>query len=280
MEDTPTFSEVIAKTGQKAFTLAFALGSFAGCEPAWGAQEPLDSPKIINNIRDAQALGAEFIVATGGALGPYLEHLCGTQDALLGAYKKVLDTVGTNHLDVDVEAPVNLDIMNGALAALQRERPDVTVSFTLPVQGDDYGLTNALGVDVLKSAKAKGVRVDIVNGMTMEYPSSLPFGDSAIAAGNAILGQLKTVWPEKSDQQLRGMLGITPMLGRNVNGRVFEPQHARQVVDWAKQNSIGLLAFWSIARDNGRCPGGAVSPTCSSVSQEELEFTNIFKAYA
>lgn len=101
----------------------------------------------------------------GGALGPYLEHLCGTAAELAEAYKIVLDTVGTNHLDVDVEAPVNLDIMNQALRMVQQERPNTTVSFTLMIQGEDYGLTPALGVDVLNHAVRTGVRVDTVNAM-------------------------------------------------------------------------------------------------------------------
>jgi chitinase len=100
----------------------------------------------------------------GGALGPYLEHLCGSPEALAVAYKTVLDVVGTNHLDVDVEAPVDLRIMNEALASVQRERPNTTVSFTMMIQGEDYGLTPSLGVDVLKDAVQRGVRVDTVNG--------------------------------------------------------------------------------------------------------------------
>lgn len=279
LEVKPTLSEVIAQTGQKVFTLAFALGGGAGCEPLWGAMDPIDDPKHLDVIRAAQSQGAEFVIATGGAVGPYLEHMCLTPETLATAYKKVLDTVKATHLDVDIEASVNLDVMNKALAQVQRERPEVTVSFTLPVQGDDYGLTPALGVDVLKSAKANGVRVDIVNAMAMEYPSALPWGQSVINAGIATMGQMAEIWPEKSQAQLRKMLGITPMIGRNMSGKIFELAHARQLVEWANNEHIGLLAFWSIGRDNGRCPGGGVSPTCSSISQDEYEMTKIFQGF-
>jgi len=275
----PDLLQVMSKTGQKAFTLAFALGGSQGCVPLWGAMEPLDAPDMIDPIRQAQAQGAEFIIATGGAVGPYLEHLCTTVDSLANAYRTVLDTVRTTHIDVDVEAPINLDVMNKALAQVQRERPEVTVSFTMPVQGDDYGLTIDLGVNVLKSAKANGVRVDIVNAMTMEYPSQLDWGQSVINAGIATLGQMKEIWPEKSEAQLKKMLGITPMIGRNMNGKIFELRHAQQLVNWANENHIGLLAFWSIGRDNGSCPGGGVSPTCSSIAQDDLEMTKIFQGF-
>jgi hypothetical protein len=279
--ERPTLTEVARATGQKVFTLAFALGSSAGCEPAWGGTVPLDEPRIINEVRALKAMGGDVIVATGGAMGPYLETICGSQGALATAYRKILDTVGTSHLDVDVEASIPTDMVNKALAQVQRERPGTTVSYTLMVQGDDYGLTPALGVDVLKNAKANGVNVTIVNPMTMEFGSSRAnWGDAVIAAANSTLRQMKTeIWPEKSDAALRRMLGVTPMIGRNFNGRVFDQSHARQLVDWATGNAIGLLAFWSVGRDNGGCPGGGVSPTCSSISQSQYEFTNIFTGF-
>lgn len=45
-----------------------------------------------------------------------------------------------------------MDNMNGALKILQGEMPDLTISYTMMVQGDDYGITDALGVEVLKNA--------------------------------------------------------------------------------------------------------------------------------
>jgi len=100
--------------------------------------------------------------------------------------------------------------------------------------------------------------------MTMEYPSSLPWGDAVIGAANATLGQLRTIYPEKTEEQIRKMLGITPMLGRNVNGRKFEIEHAHQLVAWANENKIGYLSFWSLSRDNGDCMD-IVSPYCSGM---------------
>ncbi|MBP2476914.1 hypothetical protein JOF53_005786 [Crossiella equi] len=278
--ERPTLAEVSAATGQKHFTLAFVLGSHAGCDPKWGGTINLDEPRIVNQIRDLKAAGGDVIVATGGAAGPYLESACTTVDALAGAYRRIIDTLGVSHLDIDIEASVNLDTMNRALAQVQRERPGTTVSFTLMVQGDDYGLTPALGVDLLKNAKANGVRVDLVNPMTMEFGTSRPdWGDAVITAAESTLRQMAEIWPEKSDADRKRMLGVTPMIGRNFNGKVFLPAHATKLVNWASTNRIGLLAFWSVGRDNGGCPGGGISPTCSSISQGTYEFVNTFKRF-
>jgi chitinase len=62
-------------------------------------------------IKEVMAAGGQMIIATGGAVGPYLEHVCSSVEALATAYKIALDTVGTTHLDVDVEAPIDKDLV-------------------------------------------------------------------------------------------------------------------------------------------------------------------------
>jgi len=273
-------TRIMELTGQKDFTLAFALGSSAGCVPKWGAELDLDDPRILNDIRNVQRQGGKMIVALGGAVGPYLEHLCLSVPDLVKAYKLVLDTVKTTHLDLDVEAPIDLDRVNRALAQVQSDRPSTSVSYTLMVQAEEYGLNPDLGLKTIQNAKERGVKVDIVNGMTMEYGASSPdWGDAVIGAAKSILNQMKTVWPEKSDRELKRMLGVTPMLGRNFNGKIFRLEHGRKLVNWANANGIGFLSFWSMGRDNGKCPSGPISPTCSSISQQEFEFTSLFQKF-
>ncbi|MYW03839.1 cellulose binding domain-containing protein [Streptomyces sp. SID3343] len=278
--ESPTLTEVAAATGHKVFTLAFVLGSNSGCDPQWGGTIPLAEPRIVNQINALRAQGGDVVVATGGAAGPYLEASCGSVDALAGAYLKIIDTLGVKHLDIDIEASIPVDTMNKALARVQRDRPGTTVSFTLMIQGDDYGLTPILGVDLLKNARDNGVSVDIVNAMTMEFGTSRPvWGDAVIAASEATLRQMKEIWPAKSDAELKRMLAVTPMIGRNFNGKIFTQSDAGKLVTWANTNHIGRLGFWSVGRDNGSCPGGGVSPSCSSIAQSPYEFTTLFKNF-
>jgi chitinase len=275
--NTPSLVSVADATGHRVFTLAFALGDHSGCNASWGGTIPIDDARIVNDVRALKASGGDVVVATGGAVGPYLEHVCGTADALLAQYKRILDTVGANHLDVDVEASIPHDMVNTALVRLQRER-GTSIGYTMRVQGDDFGM-DPYSVTVLQNAASKGLNV-LVNPMTMEFGSSRPnWGDAVIAAAESTLRQMRQIWPGRSDADLRRSLGVTPMIGRNFNGRIFTQAHARQLVAWATTNHIGLLAFWSAGRDNGGCPGGAVSPACSGIAQSTYEFTNIFKGF-
>ena len=272
-------TELKQKYGLKSVSLAFALGGNAGCSPMWGGQTPIDNGPIISQIKAFKAAGGDVVVSTGGALGPYLETSCRSAADLVNAYKRVLSVTGSLHLDVDIESSIPLDVMNEALATLQKQMPSLTVSFTLEVQGDDYGVTDVLGVSVLKNAVKHGVNVDIVNPMTMEFGSSRKsWGDACIAAAEATLKQMKGVWPQKSEKELYSMLGVTPMIGRNFNGKVFDTNHAKQLVAWAKSKQIGHLAFWSLNRDHG-CAGKGVSPDCSSIAQGDHDFTKIFVGF-
>ncbi|SNS68017.1 Fibronectin type III domain-containing protein [Streptosporangium subroseum] len=273
---TPSLTGAAAATGVKNYTLAFALGDSSGCNPAWGGTIPINDSRVINDVKALQAQGGQVIVATGGAMGPYLEHVCGTSASLLAAYKKVLDTVGTNHLDVDVEAAIDANKVNTALRQLQAER-GTTISYTLRIQGQDYGV-DPFSLSILQDAAAKGLNV-IVNPMLMNFGYSGNWGDAMIAAAQATLGQMKTVWPSRSDAQLRKLLGLTPMIGKNDTGMTTTQADARKLLTWANANHVAFVGFWSSARDNGGCTGGQVSPTCSGISQSSWEFTNIFKGF-
>jgi hypothetical protein len=50
-------------------------------------------------------------------------------------------------------------------------------------------------------------------------------------------------------------------------------------ITFAQTDHISRIGFWSAGRDNGGCPNGSVSPTCSGIGQSAYEFTDIFKAF-
>jgi hypothetical protein len=276
---TPAMADVARATGQKFFTLAFVIGNSQGCVPSWGGTIDLHDARITQQIADLRALGGDVAVSFGGALGPYIQQVCASQAAQVGAIETVIDAFHLKRIDFDIEASVPIDTMNKAIAQVQRERAGTVVSYTLMVQSDDFGLTPALGVDLLNNAKANGVNVGIVNPMTMDFGSSREWGDAVIAASQATLGQMAQIWPEKDSATLHRMLGVTPMIGRNDTGPIFSLADGQKLVGWANTNHIGSLGFWSVGRDNGGCPGGPVSPTCSSIQQSQYQFTSIFGGF-
>jgi chitinase len=273
---TPTLRDVANATGQKHFNLAFALADSTGCNPSWGGTVPLNDSRIIGEVNDLRGVGGDVTVSTGGAAGPYLENTCGSSAALEAAYKKALDAVGSNRLDVDVEASIPVAQVNTALKALQSER-GTAISYTLRVQAQDYGV-DPFSVQILQDAASRGLNVT-VNPMLMDFGYTGDWGNAIISAANATLGQMRQIWPSKSDADLKHMLGLTPMIGKNDTGPTTTQAIARQILSYAQSNHVGSIGFWSVGRDNGGCPNGSVQPTCSGISQSTYEFTNIFKGF-
>jgi hypothetical protein len=90
---------------------------------------------------------------------------------------------------------------------------------------------------------------------------------------------MRQIWPSKSDADLKHLLGLTPMIGKNDTGPTTTQAIARQILSYAQSNHVGSIGFWSVGRDNGGCPNGSVVATCSGISQSTYEFTNIFKGF-
>jgi len=262
------------KYGLKAVTLAFLLAK-NGCTPSWNGDTTITDGNTVGKIKAFKQVGGDVIVSSGGAEGNYLETACKSAGALAGAYKLALDAAQSTHIDLDIEKNIDNTIVTQAIAQLQKANPAITFSLTIGADGN--GITSQ-GMNILKAAKTNGVVVDIVNAMTMDFQSSKAWGGAVQDSAEATHKQLKQIWSDKSDAELYSMIGLTPMIGRNDEGKTFTQDDAKTVVSYAKSKGIGHLAFWSLGRDNGGCPNekGEPSDECSGISEKDHEFPQIF----
>lgn len=272
----PGLAAAAEATGQKHYTLAFALADDGSCTPSWGENVPLDA--VHQDVESLQKLGGDVIVSSGGASGSFLENSCADADALAGAYTKILDTTGSDHLDIDVENGVPADRVNAAVARVQDDRA-LRVSYTLPVDGDAEGLT-AQALALLTDARDRGID-PIVNVMAMNFdPSAEDWGTALTAAVDTVKSQLSRIWPDRSDARLYAMLGVTPMIGVNDTGPATTLADARTLLAYAKRKNLGFLSFWALNRDNGTCPDGTeAAGDCSGISQSAYEFTKLLGSF-
>lgn len=272
----PDLGQVAQATGSKHVVLAFALAANGSCEPAWGGTTPVDDPKMKAEVDALRKAGGDVTVATGGAIGGYMENACKTSEELAGAYMKLLDTMGTNRLDVDIEAPAPADVIVDALSRVQRERNTV-ITLTLPIA---LGGLNEQGLDLVKRAAAARVELT-VNGMDMNFKTGGNWGQAMVDAAQATLDQLRQVYPDASEVVQNRTLGLTIMIGRNDVGVITTQGDAQKVLEFAQSRKIGSLGIWSLARDNGKCPKKVkASFDCSGVAQQDYEFTRMLNGYA
>ena len=264
-------------SGNKHYTLAFILGY--GCSASWfGAYQmnTAEADAIGTRINELRAVGGDVIIAFGGAAAPELANVCSTVSSLQAQYQAVVTKYSLNTIDLDIEdfSPTAIDLRNKALKGLEAANPNLKVQYTLGVL--ESGFTQAQ-MDVLNNAKANGTRVDRVNIMAMDYGHAV--SDMYAAAVSA--AQASRSWLNANGFSST-QLGITPMIGVNDSaGETFTLSNASSLVSWANSNGITELAFWSVGRDNGGCPGGgAASPSCSGISQSTFQFSSIFHGFA
>ncbi|MEU5432289.1 cellulose binding domain-containing protein [Streptomyces sp. NPDC020719] len=274
---TPSLPAAASASGLNSFTMAFVTAS--DCKAMWfNAYDP-HSGWAKDQIDAVRAAGGDVKVSFGGANGVELAQACTDTDALYTEYAAVVDAYHLTYVDFDIEGsavaePASVARRSQALARLQRTHPGLRVSLTLPVLPE--GLTGD-GLGVVKSARDAGVDLDVVNVMAMDYYRDTDYGTAAVQAAQSTQAQLRTLYPAKSDAQAWAMVGVTPMLGQNDDGRIYDQAAARQLVTFAQSHHLGMLAFWEETRDANACNGPLYK--CTNVTQQPYEFSKIFAAY-
>lgn len=277
---TPSMPDMAKAGAVKGYTMGFVTG--VGCKASWfNAYDPR-SGWAKDQVDALRAAGGDVKLSFGGASGTELAAACTSVDSLFNEYDAVVNAYNLRYVDYDIEGAAIADTASNdrrsaALAKLQQAHPGLKVSLTLPVLPE--GLTSE-GVAIVKSARDAGVNLDLVNIMAMDYyRSGSDYGNAAVQAAQATFGQLKSLYPAKTDAQLWAMVGVTPMIGENDDHQIYNQAAAQQLVTFAQQNHLGLLAFWDATRDANACTGGSLAK-CTNIPQQPYEFAKIFGRYA
>src|SRR5580658_4998954 len=237
-----------AATGLKDYTLAFLIPQ-SGCTPEW-EDDGSGVGAFASQISALQASGGNVIISFGGASGGELAQTCTNVSQLTAAYQNVVNTYGVTRLDFDIEGSVLSDtaatsLRDQALAALQAEDPSVQVDFTLAVS--PQGLPTGTGSEyaLLQDAKAKGVKVSVVNIMTMDFGAGSNDLADAESAAQGTASQLASLYGI-STSAAYGMMGLTPIAGTNDDGTVFSTANAQSLESFAASDGVAELSFWEV----------------------------------
>ncbi|WP_063771482.1 chitinase [Streptacidiphilus albus] len=286
-----------AASGDKYLTLSFIQTPAAGsCDLDWNgnASMPIAWSTFGADIAKIRARGGDVVPSFGGYnadhAGEEIADSCTDVARIAADYEQVITTYGVSRLDFDVEDnsetdPAGINRRNEAIHLVEQwaARQHRTVQFVYTLSTNMTGLDAPQGVGVLQNAVADHARIDIVNIMTFDYYDGLPheMGKDTVTASEAVLGQLHSVYPHKSQAQLWQMLGVTEMIGVDDYGppEVLTPADALFVEKWAARQGIAELSFWALERDNGGCVGTAGSFTCSGVAQSDWQFSHDFEPF-
>ncbi|HET9170699.1 MAG TPA: RICIN domain-containing protein [Actinospica sp.] len=235
----------MSASGDKFYSLAF-LTPQSGCTPEW--EDNGDSlGAFTSQVSSLQSAGGNVIISFGGEAGGELAQTCTSVSSLEAAYAKVVSTYHVTRLDFDIEGSVLDDTTSNsrrdqALAELQAADPSVQIDFTVPV--DPTGLeSNATAL--LKDAKSKGVSVNLVNIMTMDFGDGENPLNDAESAAKATVSQLEGIYGVSSSAAWN-MLGLTPIAGQNDDNEFFSTSNAGTLESFAAANGVQELAFWEV----------------------------------
>ncbi|MCX4989210.1 MULTISPECIES: chitinase [unclassified Streptomyces] len=266
------------------YNLAFVISDGNDCTPSWNGTYAIGDTAVKSRISALKKSGASVRVSFGGASGKELASTCDSASELAAAYGAALDAAGSTQADFDVEGDQLTDsgsvaLRSEAIGLLQKERTDLTVSFTLPVMPsglDDDGLA------LLESANDHSVKVSTVNIMTMNYGSSYAddMGDYAITSAEAAHDQLKDVFGLSDAGAWQG-LALTSMIGVNdVDNETFGLSDAAQVREFAERKGVAWVSMWSTFRDQQCGDDDSASDDaatdCSGVKQSSGAFAKTF----
>jgi chitinase len=232
-------------SGVSHYTLAFLIPK-SGCTPKW-EDGGASVGSFKSQISSLQSAGGDVIISFGGAEGGELALTCTSVSSLQAAYANVVKTYNVHRLDFDIEGgpldnKASITRRDQALAALQKADPSVQVDFTLPV--DPTGLeSNAL--NLLKDAKAQGVKVSTVNIMTMDFGDGQNALNDAESASKATAKQLSSLYGVSSAQAF-ALEGLTPIAGKNDDNENFTQANAKTLLSFAKSNGVSELSFWEV----------------------------------
>lgn len=266
------------------YNLAFVISDGNGCAPKWDGMYAIGDSAVKSRISALKKSGGSVRVSFGGASGKELASTCDSASDLAAAYGAALDAAGSTQADFDIEGARLSDsdsvaLRSEAIALLQKERPGLTVSFTLPVMPS--GL-DADGLALLESANDHSVDVSTVNIMTMNYGSSYAddMGDYAITSAEAAHTQLKKVFGLSDSAAWQG-LALTSMIGVNdVANETFGLADAAQVREFAAKKGVAWVSMWSTFRDQqcekGSATAGDAATDCSGVKQGSGAFAKAF----
>ena len=129
----------------------------------------------------------------------------------------------------------------------------------------------------MSHAIAAGVTISHVNFMTMDFGDNYggsPLAPVVIGALQDGHAQIMSLVPGISSAGAWAMVGVTPMIGKNDDAEVFSLADATSLAQFAVNNGVGLVSFWSIDRDQ---PGSDYNYS-STVQSTDFAFNAIFEA--
>jgi chitinase len=262
------------------------------CTPTWGSYYSLASAEqslnLTRRVIEYQNLGGTPFISFGGQTHTHLSVACKSPASLATAYKNVITTYATNHLDFDTEGSAlnnyaALERRAQALHLLENSyhhRLDIWLTLPVSTSGLDDNALAAIKVLLIHRVYFSGI-----NLMTMDYGKPLPNMTQAIEtslkdAHNQILYTLSSFGDKLNSRQIWNRMGMTYLIGQNNSiGEEVTLADAAALNRFALSAGLRRVSFWSLNRDTTCGPSFThqqiYSNNCSDAQSAPLQFSHL-----
>ncbi|XVN42226.1 MAG: chitinase [Candidatus Rickettsia vulgarisii] len=211
----------------------------------------------INNIR------GDVIISFGGAANLPIENYMTNIGELISNYSDIIKNYSLKAIGFDFEGSFLADntALNRHIVAITeviQENPELKISYTLSVNGAPglMGL-NLNGEIFLKKLSEAGIKPSLINAMFMEFSKdsntnyfecirfSIEGTNSLTPEVNqrGLIRQIEEIYPGRLP------IGIFPMFGRNINGKIFTLEDQQKLNKYSLEKNIAVLTGWDATRD-------------------------------
>lgn len=288
--------KLVEDTGVKFYNLGFIQSVGNKVENGkikwgWGGQpvitedtiDPWQHDGIKQSIRDVREAGGDVTISLGGLIGTTFWEVTQDVDILYNTYMEIIKGYGLTRVDLDIEGPSaqnkEKNIANAKAIKKVQDETGVELILTLAVMPE--GLTR-FELDVLEAYLSNGVKIDVINIMTMCYGVGAirpgeNYGQASIRAMDNTKDQIKDYFNKfaginLTDAEAYGKLGTTTSIGFESDAHpIFNVDMAKLVVDHSIEKGVSMTSLWSMNRDS------MVQPNKGVTSQ--YEFTNVYKSF-
>ena len=236
------------------------------------------------NLKSFVNSGGNLIIAFGGAQGPYLEESCKwDEENLFYLMEKVLLDTGARRIEFDIEGDHIWDneahsARNNVVKRLQDRYTNLAVSFALP--GWRNGLDSKY-LTLLRNVLNAGIRISQIDVMAQSFGTNEGgLGALTIETMQSSAKQLAPIFGKTIDQ-VYGLMGVCPMIGKNDDGYFFTLNDAQKVGAFAKATGLSRISYWYFQRDQAQNYNGMMPiNSYSSLIQSDFQFYNTFNSSA
>ncbi|MDC0711525.1 hypothetical protein POL68_23850 [Stigmatella sp. ncwal1] len=216
------------------------------------------SPYNRVDLQAFQARGGTAILSFGGASSVPLEAEETDVQKIAALYEAILRHQGVRHLDFAFEVGF-LEGTAGparhlaALSLLRDARPELKVSYTLPVEGAPgapEGFHEA-GIRFLRALSRSGIEPSLINGRVKAWGQTSPpeADEGFLRALQGMHRHLSQAFPKWEAQKVWRRMGVCLMLDPSPPSKAAALEQLRRWVGLAREKNLGCLSGADAARD-------------------------------